>query len=273
MASYDGPIGSVAIDKAKIATSRQGDSTVLLHVPTNMFVSLNDTGAQIWELIQSGQNSIDAIVDQYAKRSGISDTLAAYQVLSFLDELAAQGFAELQLASGKQNRPLLDVPLDAASLPPGFVPAQTGKRVITIDSPRPNLTIGDARRLAETVSGKTLTEVAKTRVLAVPAPASLDQLAKAAATDFSGGELAVREIASFDRPSEDLRVDNLSALDAASGAAIGGTAGAVVPRMRRNTVVVIVIVANGTVIIIVVSSGGGGGSAGRSRQACKTMCV
>ncbi len=70
-----------------------GRSSVLVHLPTNRIYELNDTGAHIWELIESGASRstvIADLVDQYA----VETAEASRAVDALIEELRREHLLE-----------------------------------------------------------------------------------------------------------------------------------------------------------------------------------
>jgi hypothetical protein len=73
-----------------VFTRLDDSESVLLHLDTKRYYTLNETGAHIWELLQHGRCAQDiarALQDDYA----ITDEEATRVLLAFVDELQQEG--------------------------------------------------------------------------------------------------------------------------------------------------------------------------------------
>ena len=69
------------------------DTVVMLDLRTQHYLSLNESGAELWPLITRGAQR-DELVDALRDRFGLSDDDAARDVGALIEQLAAAGLLE-----------------------------------------------------------------------------------------------------------------------------------------------------------------------------------
>jgi hypothetical protein len=77
-----------------LCTDLPNGEAVLLHIGTQTYYSLNETGAQIWHLINQGL-TLSEIGTAIEERYDVSLTQAQQSVLSLTEELAAEKLLSL----------------------------------------------------------------------------------------------------------------------------------------------------------------------------------
>jgi hypothetical protein len=65
------------------------DGTVLLHLHTKRYYSLNETGAAVWRMLEDGSTR-EAIIQRLVAEFDVDTERAAAEVDRLLDELAAE---------------------------------------------------------------------------------------------------------------------------------------------------------------------------------------
>ncbi len=65
------------------------DGTVLLHLHTKRYYSLNETGAAVWRMLEQGSTR-EAIIDQLVSEFDVATDTAAAEVDRLLSELVAE---------------------------------------------------------------------------------------------------------------------------------------------------------------------------------------
>jgi len=301
--------GQVVIHSAKIATGQVGGQFTLLHVPTDRFVVLYDTGREIWTKLEAGTTDIGVLVQEHARDHGVPLETAAYEVISFLDELRAQGFIDFALEREREAAPLLDAQTGLADMRAEHVLRWVGgkrpfdthplRRVATIDDPPDTMTLAELRAAADAAPAAAAAppptkQASVTRQwFAIPQPSaalSIDEIERLVGARKGVPAFQQRRIVHLHGPAMDLTVRELETvanlgLDTVDVDRRGGvdvlddvrpdlTIGELESTsLRRARVIVIVVIVLGPDIVIVIIDGGPGPSAGKSRQACKTMCV
>ena len=264
-------IGSVSIRHSQVVQRGNGGALTLLYVPDDRYVSLDGPGRAVWEAIASGETSIDSLIATHAKSQGLNKSVAAYQVVSFLDELRSQGFVSFDLDGEQRGAPLLDTlltPMEervgVRKAPSIILPGSSAQRVLTFDRPERDLALFEMRQFAERTTRQEFPAIG--RVIVVSTDKS-----DLSATDIEGlaeGQETpeVTRLASIENPRHDATIADLT--EAASGAStqVGDEPQNVIVVARKRGPVIII------VIIIVVRDPTGPAS-GKSRSACKTMCV
>ena len=76
-----------------VSTAIDEDESVLLHLESQQYYSLNETGSRIWQLLTQG-HSPDAIAATIAEEWATSETNALRHVRSFLQKLGEAGLVE-----------------------------------------------------------------------------------------------------------------------------------------------------------------------------------
>lgn len=73
-----------------VFTRLDDTEAVLLHLDTNRYYTLNETGTRIWELLQQGR-STQAIVQSLQDDYALTDEEAMPVLVSFMNELRQEG--------------------------------------------------------------------------------------------------------------------------------------------------------------------------------------
>jgi hypothetical protein len=261
-------------------------------------------------------------VREHAQEHGLAPEVAAYEVITFLDELRAQGFISYQLTREREVAPLIDAQTGVADLRAEHLlrlisgqrpfDPPPGQRVVTLDADRDDATLADLR-----------TQVRQGPAAAPAAPAQTGAAAtsrKWAALENPSPKLAIhhlesmigvdsaavkhRRVVHLHGSSPDLTVKEIETVmqlgldqvdpdrrglvhvidGARSDLTIGEFEQLSASRVAADIVIIvtgpiIVVIDGGTTIIdiggtiIIIISGGGGPTVGKSRSACKTMCV
>ena len=259
----------ILINKPKVSTGIVGGEFVLLHLPTDNFITLDSNGKHIWEKIEQG-NELGAIIDEYRKEKNISHEVASFQVISFLDELRNSDIISFEL--NKDTAPLLDISLKDLNKK---CDSTTINRAIVHETD--NLNISLKYFLQQKIKERFILEKPNLNQ-------RLEELTKHAGND------AIKEKKIFiaDSPNFDLSLEELvnSSKDSSNKVfTINNAKGdlslndiltanevSFTPSSLARMIVVIIIVA-GPIIVIIIIDSGPGPSAGKSRSACKTMCV
>lgn len=72
-----------------------GDEAVLLHLDTEQYYSLNETGVRIWQLLDEGR-SVDETCARMAEEFDVEDALVRADVLALIEELKAADLIEVR---------------------------------------------------------------------------------------------------------------------------------------------------------------------------------
>ncbi len=241
--------GTVTIREPQVVAREQDGQLQLVYIPDDRYVVLDDSGRRLWEALAGGTDSMSRLIAEHVSWTGLPEGVTAYQVISFFDELRSQGYVSFALDGEREGAPLLDAPLDLLD--------GRAEKVLSIDRPDPALTLAQLHEMAR-------------QAAEVPA----DRVGRAlfAATTKPGVSVSDLDALLSDRDSEDVR--RLGTVDdPRPDSTLGDLVAAVTKSARVVVVVVVVIIGDWIVIVIVVISDGGGPSAGKSRSACKTMCV
>lgn len=304
-----GSVGKVRIHEAKIGVGRLGKNLTLLHVPTDRYITLYEHGEAIWNEIGKGVDEIGALIATHAARHGVPRDVAAFEVISFLDELRALGVLDYRLTRERETAPLLDTPISPAELkaehlarlmagrepfelPPGGVPH------VVIDNPAADTPMS---RLLEATGAErpAAAGAIRRRAVVVRHPRLSMSLGDLEALGAAGGAVEQRRLVVAARVPPEMTLaewakaarDGASAIPVAHRPEILLSAAAhpdmtladlkpVVPALLPTGGVTVIIIdwGDGTITVIVIVGGGGGGpggggGSGKSRQSCKTMCV
>ncbi len=65
------------------------DGAVILDIPRNAMITLDATGAYVWERLQRGLQ-IDAIISELARDTGADEVMIAKDVDAFMDQLKSR---------------------------------------------------------------------------------------------------------------------------------------------------------------------------------------
>jgi hypothetical protein len=259
----------VTVNKPKVSSATIGGEFVLLHVPTDNFVTLDQKAQKIWKSIEAGNAEVETIVEDFSKEHKLPRETASVQVISFLSELRNADLIEFDL--DKNTGPLIDMLVKdlhgdtgapviqklviheahKADEPIGnFLSSNKLKPKTVVD--RPNA----GYRLGELVPSLSKEKNKKLLLTHAPDPKlTLDQLTKLAGT-------AADTIVSIDNPKEEFLLGDLLQINQS----FPGT-------VAVARIIVVVVIIFGPIIIIVIIDGGPGPARGKSRSACKTMCV
>jgi len=77
-----------------VACARVDDGAVLLHMGTKRYFSLNETGAEVWRLLEEGA-AIDDIPQRLSERFDVTADEARQAVDALIRALAAEQLLEL----------------------------------------------------------------------------------------------------------------------------------------------------------------------------------
>jgi hypothetical protein len=72
-----------------------GDEAVLLHLDTEQYYSLNDTGVRIWQLLDEG-HSVDETCARMVEEFAVEDAVIRADVLALIEELKAADLIEIR---------------------------------------------------------------------------------------------------------------------------------------------------------------------------------
>jgi hypothetical protein len=239
--------GEVHIRGPQVVTREQDGQLLLVYVPEDRYVVLDEAGRKLWEALAAGTSSMSQLVAGHVTRYALPEGVAAFQVISFFDELRAQGYVTFSLKGEHTGAPLLDASLAISD---------NARRVLTLEEPDHGTTIREIHEMAEQAAGTAVRNVSRAIF------ATTDKYDLSAAdlkTLLAGREPdGVKRGATIENPREDGTLGDLF-----TGRKVA----------RQSRTIVIIIVTDDTIIIIVIDGGGGGPSSGKSRSACKTMCV
>ena len=261
---------TIKINKPKVSTGTVGGEFVLLHLPTDNFVTLDDKGKKIWEKIESG-NELEAIIGEYSKENNISKEVASFQVISFLDELRNADLISFDL--NKDTAPLLDMPVkgvdkknnlitinrtivhetDDLDISLKYFLQQKVKEKFSVDKPDPD------KKLEEFIKHAGSDGITGKKILIADSPdfdLSLKEL-------VNNSKSSSNRVLTVNKAKDALSLRDILTVNEASFSSPVAVA--------RIIIVVIIII--GPIIVIVIIDTGPGPSAGKSRSACKTMCV
>ena len=84
------PAQSISVHPDVVATELDGHETVLLHLGTKRYFSLNATGSVIWRALKEGL-AADDIGRQLQRQYDVSAERAGQSVTTLLDALLEQG--------------------------------------------------------------------------------------------------------------------------------------------------------------------------------------
>lgn len=266
-------MGEVHINSTKIASRKKEEKFQLLHIPSDRFIELDEIGQRIWIKMGDGMIKIRSIIEEHSKESHIPNEVAAYQIITFLDELRSLGFIDFKLEHERDVAPLLDVPLLEISpqqrlqisQEPSFLKLHDDRKVVILESPHPEISLYDIVEIAKNITHNKIQHVEKAIVLEDPSskfsiheiPQIINEIEQQkTSTRFNLN--VINEI----QPDLSLKgLVHLANVDSLSA-----------PRKTQALVIIVIIITDDTIIIIIIRTGPGP-SAGKSRQACKTMCV
>jgi hypothetical protein len=77
-----------------VIAKRMGEVTVLVHVPTNRILELNETGSRVWAMIGE-RLDLDRIVRSLAEEFDVEEARAADEVKELLERLKSEGLIAL----------------------------------------------------------------------------------------------------------------------------------------------------------------------------------
>jgi Coenzyme PQQ synthesis protein D (PqqD) len=100
--------GVVKINLPFVGSGQVGDRFVLRHAATEQFVVLSEHAEAIWKKIEAGQSEIATLVREHAEAHNVPPEVAAYEVISFLDELRTHGFLSFRLPREHETAPVID---------------------------------------------------------------------------------------------------------------------------------------------------------------------
>ncbi len=251
---------AVEINTPHVASREVDGERMLLHVPSDLLVALDDRGRAIWDRIERGESDVTQLINQHRESNGLTSEVATFQVLTFLDELRGQGFVRFELPRERESAPLIDIPLQQLA-PAGRsrTPTSGDREIVFLGSPRPSMTIGEVSRLSGRPGG--VGDAAKVRrailLDADPSTLTLGDVQNVVSVPDPQNP-RIRVLGTIDNPRDEAVLSDLRAAAAGAPQAVA----------RR---IIIVIVTDDTIIVIVLEPIGP--SRGKSRSACKTMCV
>jgi hypothetical protein len=300
------PTGKVAIRSPRVASGQVGGQRVLLNLPLDRFVVLYPHAERIWDRIEGGEHDIAKLVAHHVSDTRVPIETAAYQVITFLEELRAEGFVEFELPSERDAAPLIDTSVSVTDTRLGqLMRLLQGRRPFegtgqstparVLDDPDPAITLADLRALFANVAQPAAAAAPPAKrvvVLDMPSAAiTIDQLEhRDDVREHAPPHFTDRRLVVLRAPSPDLRLDELEQLATMNAGAIaearrGKTSLLDSPRgditlgdletaaVEQALIIVVIIIVFGPIIIVIVVIGEPGPSSGKSRQSCKTMCV
>jgi Coenzyme PQQ synthesis protein D (PqqD) len=267
--------GEVKINSTKVASRKDGEVYTLFHVPSDNFVVLDKLGQRVWEKMENGITDISTLITEHSNELQIPSEVAAYQIISFLDELRAQGFVDLDITQERSAAPLLDAPLSDLSprvlkqvLAKWFEAHGPEKRgAILVDAPRANLSLRDVKQIAERISDTDISVIQRAIVLdTARTDLSLEDVKKIVEHPLEANIPDTRRVAILESPRSSLLLRELVI------SVLPPVPPAPAPTMRG--VIVIIIITDSLAIVATINGDGPGATPrGKSRSACKTMCV
>jgi hypothetical protein len=270
--------GRISVRRTKVSTRRTPEGVFLFRAPSARVVTLDPAGERLWNKIDEGADDITELIREHQEEAGVPAEAAAFRVLSFLDVLRTEDFISFTLPGGTEGAPLLDVtldtptPLEFQTADPestdalAITPAIRAGRIATVEVNRPTMTLAEVRNLVEQRFGESAGTLHRLKVLDLDRPelteATFRRVATGALTEDAVRERRFVELPS---PSGTTTLADIQRLQ--------GTGGVGVPAKRAaSRVVVIIVITDGPIIVIVID-GGSGPTFGKSRNACKTVCV
>jgi hypothetical protein len=297
----------VEVKKSKIATGQVGGRFTLLHVPSDRFVVLYDEGQRIWEKLERGVTDIRQLVREHAQEHDVPLETAAFEVISFLDELRAQGFIDFALEREREAAPLLDAQTSLADaraehvlrLISGKRPFDTHPlaRIASLDPPD-TMTLDEILRHADAAPAATAAPVAQAGTpnrnwFVIPRPTAglaIEDIERLVGAGKGVPAFQHRRVVHLHGPARDLTVQELEIVanlgldavpierrgsidlldDVRPDLTIGDLEGT---SPQRAQIIVVVVIVAGPSLVVIGIDGGPVVTAGKSRQACKSTCV
>lgn len=294
-------IGKIRINRSKVATGKLNKRLTILHVPTDRFVVVHETGEKLWKKLESGTDDLARLIDEHAKEHGVERHVAAYEVITFFEELRDLGVVSFQLPRERETAPLLDTPLGPGDLRgehlgrliAGERPFDTERvrdDVRFLDEPKPQLALtkiaGQAKRGAPDAPPSNGSRVA---VIVDPRASltvgELERLVRGPESEIDGVHLLVlrgaapdltlaeaQALATLDKkalPAADRRGHTSLITQPRRDLSVGAIEQLGVVRAQSTEAVAYL---HRKVIAIIIIIWEPGPSSGKSRQACKTMC-
>lgn len=269
--------GRVEINKTKVSTRRSADGMFLFHAPSARVVTLDPAGQKLWSKIEDGTVDISTLVAEHQAETGVTPEAAAFRVLSFLDVLRAEDFVRFSLPRDTEDAPLLDVTLDIPTslefqpssnifeASPDVADAISRGEMTTLRVARHTLTLAELKEMAAEAVGAELGAVLQLKALDLePVEVSNATLLRIAAGRPTDDTAKDRRFIQLDSPSLEMSLGDLEEIRRKS-------TGSMVKRLARRIIVVVIII--GDIIVIVIIADGPGPTFGKSRNACKTVCV
>ena len=264
----------IIINDREVSTTKIDGELRILHAPTGTHSVLDDIGTSLWMQIQNGVCDVEELVKSHAKNYDISNELAAFQVISFLDELRDQHFIKFELTGERDSAPLLDTNL--SELRPHFIKrletesANLPQRnVVVVETPNNELKLREIRLVAERLLDQDILTMSEAIVLSTEdTELTISELEKIISNPNNIGHPKVNLLGVVKKPTFELSLAELTkpfSQSATRRSNVGTSA------LRRG-LIVIVIVTDDTIVVILITTSPGP-SAGKSRSACKTMCV
>lgn len=265
-----GALGRVSVRASQIVARPDGDGLELLYVPDDRYVRLDASGTAIWKRIVGGEGEIGNLIEAHAAAHGLAPAVASHQVLTFLDELRAQRFLHYELPAERHAAPLLDATLVPARW--GTVRAaqaidvpDTPQRLADLNDPDSSLTILDVQQIADSITTDTSAGVSQAITVTTDKPdlSTADIQALVDGQDAAG--VSVLTTVNGPNPDATLR-------DVVEGG-LPQPDGGVAPGLVSSIGGVVIIIRWGPWVIVIIIIWSPTGPGGKSRQACKTMCV
>ncbi|WP_329266736.1 hypothetical protein [Streptomyces sp. NBC_01451] len=261
----------LAINKTRVSTRRTSEGLLLFHAPSARVVRLEADGEKIWTKIESGIDSITQLVNEYQIEAGVTAEAAAFKIVGFLDELRSEDFVQFSMPE-QTVAPLLDVTIDSPT-PLEFQKAAAeddvalqarGKSEVTLRVARPSLTLAEIAKLATAELGARIGIVHRLKILDLePGELSGRVASKLATQNVAPESGRDRRFLELENPASNLSLADLQDQQLRKSS---------MQRRVSRRIIVIVVITDGPIIIIVIDDGPGP-TFGRSRNACKTVCV
>lgn len=265
----------------KISQGRIGTDLVLYHPTHDSFITLNKEGESIWNSMNEGMNRIEDLVKQYSDNMKISLETAGYKLITFLEELRAEGFLYYSLQ--EEIGPLIDVSsasfenditskVDTLAILNEISPDYSIREILNIckqknkspeqfsilKGPDSNQSLKKVLNISTEISKCIILE---SKDLNIRKSDVISQLIDSKQKPSANGLRFIK----LDEPSEDFSIRD--------AIKIGQKSSQLTRRRRKRIDIVIIVVGPIVIIVIIISDGGSGPTWGKSRQACKTACV
>jgi Coenzyme PQQ synthesis protein D (PqqD) len=90
-----GPNDKLKPDPEVVVTELENEDTVLLHLGTKMYYTLNETGVRIWQMLRSGLR-IAEISDRLQAEFEVTPEKAKESVMNLVNELINEKLVEIE---------------------------------------------------------------------------------------------------------------------------------------------------------------------------------